>query len=79
LKRVENETETLFDVEYGEKTEKGGKWETHNVVHRKWWERVKNMKIEKYPLYDLDHGEKTEKHGIWDTQTVGPGLWGENS
>ena len=25
LKRVENETETLFDVEYGEKTEKGGK------------------------------------------------------
>ena len=50
LKRVENETETLFDVEYGEKTEKGGKWETHNVVHRKWWERVKNMKNEKNTL-----------------------------
>ena len=25
LKKVENETETLFDLEYGEKTEKRGK------------------------------------------------------
>ena len=25
LKRVENETQTLFDLEFGEKTAKGGK------------------------------------------------------
>ena len=25
LKKVENETETLYDQEYGKKTEKGGK------------------------------------------------------
>jgi hypothetical protein len=31
LKKVENETETLFDLEYGEETEKRGKWDTNSV------------------------------------------------
>ena len=34
LKKLENETQTLFDLEFGEKTEKGGKWETHTVGPR---------------------------------------------
>jgi hypothetical protein len=31
LKNVENEKQTLHDLEYGEKTEKRGKLETHTV------------------------------------------------
>ena len=31
LKKVENQTETLFDLLYGNKTETRGKWETHTV------------------------------------------------
>ena len=31
LKNVENETQTLFDLEYGEKTEKLEKWDANTV------------------------------------------------
>ena len=30
-KKVENEKQTLFDLEYGEKTEKRGKWDANTV------------------------------------------------
>ena len=36
LKNVENETKTLYDLEYGENTEKHEKCEMHNVGPGLW-------------------------------------------
>ena len=44
LKNVENETQTLYDMEYGEKTENHEKWETQTLGHEIWWETLKNLK-----------------------------------
>ena len=45
LKNVENETQTLYDLEYGKKTDKRGKWETHMVGPGLWWENWKTCKM----------------------------------
>ena len=43
LKNMKNEKCTL---EYVEKNEKGGKWETHTVGGEIWWENRTKIKIE---------------------------------
>ena len=61
LKISENEKYTIWDVLYGRKTEKGGKF--RNVHCRTWnmTRKVKIMKNEKHPLDDLKNDEITEK------------------
>ena len=69
VKNLENETQTLYDLECGEKTEKRANWDTNNVSPVIWYETLKNMQIEKYTMEDLEYSEKTEKRGKWDTNT----------
>jgi hypothetical protein len=44
-KIVENEKQTLYDLEYGKKTGKRGKWEMHAVGPGIWWENWKTCKM----------------------------------
>ena len=44
LKNVENETQTLQKLEYGEKTEKCGKEKTHTAGRIIWLETLKSEK-----------------------------------
>ena len=57
-------------MEYGEKTDNHGKWETHIVGIEIWRETLKNQKNEKCTLQDLENGVKTEKHGKCNTKNV---------
>ena len=68
---------TLVDLEYGEKTHKGAKGETHIVGHEIWWETPKNMWNETHTLVDLVYGEKTDKRGKGETHIVGHEIWQE--
>jgi len=70
LKNLENETQTLSDLECGKKTEIRANWDTKNVSPVIWYETLKNMQIEKNRLEDIEYGEKTEKREKWDTNTV---------
>ena len=45
-------------MEYGEKNEKRGTWDTHTIDYRIWQETMKNLKNNKYTLEDLEYGEK---------------------
>ena len=61
LNKTENEKYTLYDVKYGLKTEKGGKFRN---VHCRTWNMARNLKImenEKYPLDVLKNDEVAEK------------------
>jgi hypothetical protein len=51
LKNVENETQTLYDLEYGKTTGKHGKWDTH-TVGPEYGEKTQNRR-------------KWETHMIW--------------
>ena len=58
LKKVENETQTLFDLEYGKKHSKTWKMRT---AHCRNWNITRKMKImenETQTLFDLEYGEK---------------------
>ena len=60
-KKRENEKCTLKDLEYGEKTEKGGKFRN---VHCRTWNMARKLKImenEKHSLDDLKNDNITEK------------------
>ena len=60
LKITGTEKYTLYDVKYGEETEKGGKFRN---VHCSTWNMagLKIMENEKHPLDDLKNDEITEK------------------
>ena len=45
-------------LQYGQKTEKRGKWETHMVGHEIWRETLKNVQNEKHTLQELEYGKK---------------------
>ena len=49
-KNGEKETQTLFQLDYGEKTEKRGRGETHMVGLGIWRETLKNVQNEKLTL-----------------------------
>jgi hypothetical protein len=50
VKNVENETQTLYDLDYGEKTDEKGKSETYMVGPRIWRETLKNVENETHTL-----------------------------
>ena len=61
LKITENEKDTLQDVKYARKSEKGGKF---GRVHCRTWNMVRKLKImenENHPLDHLKNDEITEK------------------
>ena len=61
LKITENEKNTLQELKYASKTEKGGKFRN---VHSRTWNMSRKLKIkenEKHPLDDLKNDEITEK------------------
>ena len=66
LKNVKNENCTLYDLEYGKKTDQKGKAETHMVGHGIRRETLTKMENEKHTRQDLVC-EKTEKRGKCDT------------
>ena len=47
---MHNAKHTLYVLEYGDKTEKRGKWETHMVGQEIWREILKKVQIEKQTL-----------------------------
>jgi hypothetical protein len=62
-------------LEYGEKTEKHGKKETHTVRHEIWQETHKNVKNKKYTcrIWNIVRNPKImekEKHTLYDTKYV---------
>ena len=61
MKNVENETQKLFYLDYGKKTEIRAKRETHTIKPEICPERVKNVNNVKCTLQDLDYREKTDK------------------
>ena len=69
LKNVENETQTLYDLEYSEKHSKT--WKIRNVHC---WTRnmARNNKKLENEKHTVGHGvwQKTEKHGQRDTNSV---------
>ena len=77
MKYVKNETQTLFDLEYGEKHWKG--WKMRNA-HCMMWNMASNTeKREKWEKHSRTWimARNTEKGGKWEMHTVGPGLWQE--
>ena len=58
LKNVENETQTLYDLEYGEKHLKT--WKMRNAHCRTWSmsRKLKIMENEKHTLQDVKYVEK---------------------
>ena len=46
LKNMQNETQTLYDLEYSRNTEKRGKWEMLTMGPGIWWENWKSWKWE---------------------------------
>ena len=61
MKNVENETQKLFYLDYGKKTKKRAKRETHTIRPGICRERVKYVNNVKCTLQDLDYHEKTDK------------------
>ena len=63
LKNVENETQTLFDLEYGMKHSK--MWKMRSTQCRTWImaRELKNVENKKFTFQDMEYGKKTENHG----------------
>ena len=61
LKIMENETQTLQDLEYGQKQSKT--WKMRNAHSRTWnmARKVINVENKKHTLQDLEYFEKTDK------------------
>ena len=77
LKKVQNETQTLYDLEYGEKHWKG--WKIRNahcsVLNMAW--NLKIIENEKQTLRQRNMSRNTEKRAKWETHIVGPAIWWE--
>ena len=61
LKNVEKETQTMNDLEYGEKHRKKQKNEKRTLQDLAIARKLNNVEKEKYTLQDLEFGEKPEK------------------
>ena len=75
---MENETQTVFYMECGKKTEKRERWNTNTVWHGIWWEKMKNVENETQTLYDLEYGKTHWIHEKGEFYSVGAGIWWEN-
>ena len=67
LKNVENEKQTLHNLEYGEKTEKRRKSDTHTVGPEIWGKTMKKVENEKNThcrTWNLVRNTKNEKNEL---------------
>ena len=79
LKNVENEKQTLHDLEYGEKTEKRRKSDTHTVGPEIWGKTMKKVENETHThcrTWNLVRNTKTEKNEVYKLQEL---KYGEKS
>ena len=62
-KKLQNETQTLYDLKYGQKQSKT--WKMRNTHSRTWImaRKVKNVENETQILFDLECVTKKEKRG----------------
>ena len=90
-KNVKIEKSTLLVLNYGEKSDHKGKWETHIIgpgmcretikmwkmrnVQWRTWNMATNLK--KSGKLDLDYGEIKDNRGKWDTNNAWPKIWRE--
>ena len=90
-KNVKIEKSTLLVLNYGEKSDHKGKWETHIIgpgmcretikmwkmrnVQCSTWNMATNLK--KSGKLDLDYGEIKDNRGKWDTNNAWPKIWRE--
>ena len=63
---MENEIQTLYDLENGKNTHT----HTHTHTHT-------NVKKENCPLQDMEFGKKIDKRGKGETHIVGREIWQE--
>jgi len=76
LKNLENETQTLYDLEYGEKHRKTWKMKKKHTVALGISRKQKNLENEKWTVETWYMARIAEKRGKWEMHTVGPGiLW----
>ena len=63
VKKLQNETQTLYDLKYGQKQSKT--WKMRNTHSRTWImaRKVKNVENETQILFDLECVTKKEKRG----------------
>ena len=79
LKNVENEKQTLKDLEYGEKTEKRRKSDTHTVGPEIWGKTMKKVENETHThcrTWNLVRNTKNEKNEVYKLQEL---KYGEKS
>ena len=79
LKNVENEKQTLHDLEYGEKTEKRRKSDTHTVGPEIWGKTMKKVENETHThcrTWNLVRNTKNEKNEVYKLQEL---KYGEKS
>ena len=53
---------TLYDLEYGQKTENQGNWEIHTLRREIWRGKLKKVENLECPLQDVEYVKKTENH-----------------
>ena len=70
LKNDENVKCTLYDLEYGQKTEKCGKWETHTIGVEYGLKQWKTWKMWNANFMTYNMARNTENHGKWEMLTV---------
>jgi hypothetical protein len=78
IKNGENETQTLYDLEYG-KSEKLEVWVIHTVGPGFWWENWKTWKMRHKHCMIWNIVSNNEKREKWEMPTVEPGIWRQKS
>jgi len=73
LKNVKNETQTLFDLDYGKKHWKNGKWEMHTLGPGIWRENWKSWKMKINTVgseiwRETPKNVKNEKQNLFDLE-----------
>ena len=79
LKNVENEKQTLHNLEYGEKTEKRRKSDTHTVGPEIWGKTMKKVENETHThcrTWNLVRNTKNEKNELYKLEEL---KYGEKS
>ena len=73
IKNGENETQTLYDLEYGN-SEKREVWVIYTVGPGFWWENWKTWKMRQKHCMAWNIARNNEKREKWEMPTVEPGI-----
>ena len=78
MKNVENDTQTLYHLEYGEKYWKWWKMKNAHCRTLNMARKLKSWIVRNKYCRTWNMARNTEKLEKWELHTVGPGLWREN-